>query len=200
MNERIDILIADDQKLFRYSISSVLKEFNIHTIGEAGNGKELLVLVETKIPDVILLDVDMPLMNGGEALDILTKEKPDIRIIILSQYDDETLKENFISRGARAFLTKDTGIEILARVIRMVKIFDFFDHACTIHRFSFTKREIEIISMVCAGKSTKEIANNLNVGVKTVEAHRKRIYKKSKSNSIGDFLKIAFKEGLDFLK
>jgi DNA-binding NarL/FixJ family response regulator len=200
MNPKINIIITDDQNFLRDSLASLLKEYNIHAIGLAKNGKELLQLVKTLIPDVILLDIEMPEMDGSTVLDILLKEKPHLKIIMLSQYDENALKENFILRGAKSFMTKSSDIKTIADEIIRIHTSGSGNSYSLNQNFLFTKRELEIIPIICAGKSTKEICSILNLDIKTVEAHRKRIYKKTGAKCIGEFLKIAFQNGLHYLK
>lgn len=199
MDERINIAIAEDQILFRDSLAAVLKGFNIHTVAKASNGRELIELLEEITPDLILLDIEMPLLDGSRTLDFLMVKEPQVKIIILSQYSSGLIKQNFLSRGARAFLTKDVAIEELARKIREVHALNGAEE----HRADytvFTKREIQIIPMICNGQSTKEISKALRLDVKTVEAYRRKIYRKTRATCVGSFVRNAVESGLHYIK
>jgi len=201
MDKEIKIIIAEDHEYYRTLLVEELKEFNIKTIGVASTGFELLDIVRLKTFDVLILDLRMPGMEGNEAFDIIIKEFPEAKIIIMSMYGEMCLMEDFMNRGAFGFLPKlHSSIEILNEMIREVhvsnKCFYFFDPKLK----QFNRREQEIIPLLIDGKTSKEISSDLNVSMKAVEGARTNIYKKTKSRNLSVFSNYATKKGLDFLK
>lgn len=196
--DTIKIIFVDDVKIFRVSMIPLLKRYNIHTIAEASNGQELLDILPYHNPDVILLDIQMPIMDGGTALDILTERKCKIPIIILSQYHEEELASNFYERGAKSFLHKNMDIDHIAgTIIRVAKSNVVIGSVVS---SKFTPREKEIMTMMCECSSNNKIAKALNVSVKTIEAHRKNIFRKMGTSSIKEFLLKSFESGFRFIK
>ncbi len=178
----------------------LLESYQISTIAEADNGFDLLSILKSGVsPDVILLDLQMPEMDGGKTLDLLKNDFLDAKVIILTQYEELELKKNLISRGAVAYINKATDIEIVARCIKEVSLGVQKELRLKTKGY-YTKREIEIIDKICRGKSNKEIANDLNIVTKTVEAHKNSIYRKSQKESTFSFLEFAFRHGLNYLK
>lgn len=197
----INIILVEDQALFRKGIISLFDEFDfINIIAEASNGIELIDLLKNCTPHIILLDIEMPLMDGGQTLDFLSKNYPHLPVIMLSQYPSDELIENFLLRGARAYLNKNTVIEIIIETIQRVKNSSSDVKFNKSHLGIFTAREEEIIPLLCKGRTTKQIASYLNVAVKTIEAHRNRLFIKTKSGSIQDFLQHAISHGWQFIK
>lgn len=199
----ITILFAEDHKLLRQLLVSELDERGIHTIGEAGDGIELLELLKTKKPDVILLDLQMPNMDGCITFDIIKELYPKSKIIFLTTHNQKTLRDHFYSKGASAYLTKETDIEVIVETIQLVHKNEFipvYDDYKNNSKPHFSKRESELIPLICEGKSNKEIADKLNIGNKTVEAHKKSLFKKTKTQGAVGFVSHILKKGLDFLR
>lgn len=194
----IKVLIAEDHRMFRNALKLQLIEYNIEIINEASDGHELLEFLKTQSPDIVLLDIKMNGLDGSDTLDILVKEYPLQKVIMLSQYDDELLMQNFISRGAAAFVNKSDSIEKLVEVIRSV-MYSNFKNTHTVN-FNLTRRELEIIPYLCEGLTNEEIAEKLNIVPKTVEAHRYRLFSKVGAKKLCDFLKTAFQKGFQFIK
>ena|SRR6218665_1947274 len=208
MHTPISILFAEDHRLFRQLLIPVLQQHNIYTLGEAENGVQLLALLREKQPDLVLLDIEMPDMNGSETFEAIRKLYPVLKIIFLSTHNDEVLKDYFYSKGACAYLTKNTDTEILAETIRLVhenKYMPAYEKSSTRKKlnstgFGFSRRESEIIPLILEGKSNKEIADKLHIGNKAVEAHKKNLFKKTKTQSVVGFVSFIFKKGLNYLK
>lgn len=210
METNIDVIIADDNKQYRQGLVSLLSTFNIRTVAEAANGLELIDLLKEKKPDVILLDIQMPVLDGDEALTIITKKFMNTSIIVITQYDEAELIKNYILRGAKGFVTKNSGIEVLVEAIRNVRAYGFyFDNIREVmtgvtdrelKKAYFRTREVEIIRLMCQGKTIKEIANVLHIVPKTVEAHRKDLYTKTKTFSQSTFIIYAIRKGLNYLR
>jgi len=209
----IKIVLAEDHAMFRQALASMLNfETHFNVVGEVGNGRELMTILKSVEPDILLMDIEMPVMNGHEAFHLIRKKHPDLRIIIVSMYDDDGLVSEFISAGARAYLTKDTPIDQLFAAINKVYNEGFYfndktskalvtgmrkekNNNSVFDELSLTKREIDVLKTICAGKTNVEISKMLNISASTVDFHRKNIYKKTKCNNVADVIKYAIKHG-----
>ena|SRR6218665_2492137 len=204
MTETPKIIIAEDHELFRSTIVKELKRLGVQVMAEASNGRHLLDLLETLNPDIVLLDLEMPEMDGNTAFTAIKLKFPQLKIMVLSQYTDSGLMENYRARGADGFLSKNfisTNIDVLAREIRVVKNAgkSFYLAEPETKKFKFSKREVEIIPFICKGETSKEIANRLGIGEKAINKHRKELYKKTNTRNSAEFIYYALKRGLDFL-
>ena len=202
--DAISIIIADDRIEYRQIYRRLLQGTGIEIISEATNGKELLSILAKRTPDIILLDIEMPELDGSTALDIIIGRNPTQKIIMLSIFNQNVLAENFISRGAKAYLSKndvcafntllrDTIIEVM--------------NGKTIHRTAslskksdFTPRQKQILPKVFENKTNDQIAEELLITTRAVEKQRSKIYERTNSNSPLDFYKFAFSNGLQYLK
>lgn len=207
MSSQISILIAEDHKLFRQLLITSLKEYNINTIAEAEDGFQLLELLKTKKPDLILLDIEMPKMDGSETFSKIRDLYPELKIIFLTTHTENTLIDCFYEKGAKAYLTKNTNNETLVETIRLVYENKFVRTYKTEkqkieseQKIKFSKRESEMIPLIVEGKSNKQIADKLSIGNKTVEAHKKNMFKKTKTQSAVGFVSYILKKGLNYLK
>ncbi|WP_116787537.1 response regulator transcription factor [Flavobacterium psychrotrophum] len=200
----INIAIVDDELLFRSGISFILKrEPDIKVIFEAGNGNELLEYLRASedLPDIIMMDLKMPELNGVEASKIINDEFADIKIIALTSYDSKLFVANMINVGAAAYLVKNTSPDVLLFTIREVAIKGYYyndevlgiikDNLSVLKesKFSFdseplTNREREIIRLICLQYSTKEIADMLFINYRTVEGHRNNLLLKTQSKNM----------------
>ena len=203
----IQILFAEDHKLFRQVLIETLKENNIITIGEAANGFELLELLKTKKADLVLLDIEMPGMNGSETFTRIRELYPDLKIIFLTTHTEDILIDYFYKKGAKAYLTKNIDTETLIETIRLVHGNKYVRKYTTKNEYSesdnkikFSRRESEMISLIVEGKSNKEIADELSIGNKTVEAHKKNLFKKTNTQSAVGFVSYILKKGLNYLR
>lgn len=200
MNKKIEIIYTEDQPLFRKNLITLLKEHDIDCIGEAGNGKELIKLLERgKRPDVLLLDLQMPKMDGNTVLKILKTEYPYIKIVILTGFEDDVLKNDFRAKGVNAFVTKSIDLMEVVTVIRNVHESSSYRNLEKDLKTNFTKREIQIIPLICKEKNNREIANIIGLKEKSVESARKRLYEKTGCKSTAGFVNFCTKEGLDNL-
>lgn len=206
--------MAEDHRLVRKAMKSFLEEQpRLKVVAEANNGKELLAILKTEVPDIVLLDIEMPIMNGRQALGIIGKQFPNVKVIMLSLHNEKTLMAEFISMGARAYIPKTANEEVLARAIYMVHRSGFyFDQDLSLAMLrelqnektinplfdeqSLSKRETEILRELCHGKTNKEIADSCNITLTTVNFHRSNIYRKTKSHNITDLLKYGIKNGV----
>lgn len=196
MKKKIKIAVADDHQLIRQGIISLIHEFEgLEVIYEAENGEVLCNLVKKKEPDVILLDIAMPVMDGIKATEYLHQNHPKVKILILTNHNDEQMIIHLIQSGAHGFLLKDTGIETIVDSIHSVMKSGYYfnDHVpkemlkslmnsekITPHfkKVVLSEREIGIIKLICKEKTNREIADTLCIAVRTVDWHRENILKK----------------------
>lgn len=210
----IRIAIVDDHRLFRESLARFLRsEGEFEVVLLASNGSELInELKHTKV-DVILLDLSMPVLSGWQTLPILSERYPKIRVILLSMYESDAHIVEGIKLGARSFLCKDCEPDTLIDAIHTVyKEGFFFDQVSSralrnkvadrhfeeirISQEALTERETQIVQLICAGKSNKDISDLLFISVRTVEAHRKSIFMKTDCNNIATLVIYAVKYGI----
>jgi len=186
MPETIRILTADDHHLIRAGVSSFLAtEPGLKVVAEAANGEEALEKYREVRPDLVFMDLSMPVMNGIEATRAILEEFPDARIVALTTYAGDEDIHRAIQAGAAAYLLKDTVPEVLVQVIRDVhggrRVFPPQIIAAIERRAgqpALTSRELEVLELLAAGKRTKEIATTLGVTMDTANAHIKNIYSK----------------------
>ena len=207
------ILIVDDHKLFRDGLIGLLQSKNYKIVGVAENGLQAVKLAKELQPDVIVMDISMPELNGIEATRKIISENPDTRIIILSQYFERRFILESLKAGALGYVIKDSSIETLAGAIESVlarQIFlsseitdavikDYIHMATGSGTSAYTVlsgREREVLQLIAEGVPTKEIAAKLNVSIKTIETHRKQIMNKLEIHSIAELTKYAIREGL----
>lgn len=213
---KINICIVDDHQIFRKAMIRLLKTFKrIGEITEASNGEECLQLVKLKKPDVVVLDLEMPVMNGTECAEQLLKKYPDLKIIVLTMHDSEKYMVYMLELGVHSFLLKNTDPEELEKAISSVVDHDFYYNDLlnmAIHRTmksktrherpefggkqDLTEREREILKLICSEKSLKEIASQLSLSEKTVQSHKLNIQGKLKVKSTVGLVKASFELGL----
>jgi len=210
------VLIVDDHKIFREGLISMLeKKSDIEIIGEAKNGNEAIRLVHELHPDVVIMDIVMPDTNGIEATRHISKEISNVKIIGLSMHEDGRFAAEMLKAGARGFLLKDCAFEELVDAISAVtanKVYlspkikdqmleDYLDFLSKDNPpFSvLSAREKEVLKCLAEGKSTKEIASQLGVSAKTIEAHRQHIMEKLNISSTAELVKYAIRAGLTSL-
>jgi len=202
MDKAIRIIIADDHLLFIDGLVSLLKtETTISIADIANDGKELLAITEKAQPDMVLLDINMPGMNGLEVLRYLRQSWPLIRVIMLSTYNEEHLIEKARQNGANGYLLKNCNKTELLEAIRMVhngqSCFPyqnpdnrpFNDHDIFLRQFNLSKRENEIIALIKQGNTNQEMAVKLHLSIYTIETHRKNIMQKLQLKSPAALMK-----------
>jgi two-component system response regulator NreC len=208
------VLIADDHQIMREGLRTMLeKEYDITVVGEAENGRMTLRLARELIPDVIIMDVAMPDLNGIDATRQIVGELPSVKIIALSMHDDRRFVLNMLKAGAAGYMLKDCAFKDLAKAIRVVRanktylsdevadivVKDYLASAAPIESSAFqllSPREREVLQLIAEGKTSPKIAELLHISVKTVETHRQQIMVKLKIKSIAELTKYAIREGL----
>ena len=214
----VRILLADDHKIVRDGLRSLLEtQQGMEVVGEAENGRLALELARQKKPDVVIMDVSMPDLNGIEATRQMLAAQPGVRVIALSMHSDRRLVAGMLQAGASGFLLKDCAFDELARAIHAVMsnqpylssriagtVIQDYVRRMTPSEFptadALTVREREILQLLAEGWSTKHISSHLHVSVKTVETHRRRIMAKLSLHSIAELTKYAIREGLTSLE
>lgn len=220
MNKTIKIILVDDEILFRKGISFLLgRETNIEIIFEASNGDELISFLQNNKknhPDIIIMDLKMPGINGVEATKIIHAEFPELKIIALTSYDSKSFVANMIDVGAVSYLIKNATPQELLTTINEVasKGFYYTEYVMKIIQADMltnkktkstfdnnflTAREIEVLKLICSQKSTIEIADALFISPRTVEGHRNNLLLKTESRNIAGLVVYAVQnEIMDF--
>ena len=208
--KRIRILLADDHTVVRQGFKMILDaQADMEIVGEAANGRQAVELAEQLRPDVVVMDVSMPELNGIEATRRLATSVPRARVVALSMHKDSVYVREILRAGARGYLLKDSGAADLVAAIHAVAsgesylspavsnavLDDYRRHAANPIDL-LTSREREVLQLLAEGKTNKEIAGVLNLSVYTVEAHRGRILEKLNLHSIGELVRFAVRNGL----
>ena len=211
-NDKINIIITDDHKLFRKGIIALLEDFDfIGEINEASNGAELLALLSdmNTLPDVILLDLRMPVMDGVEAQQKIRILYPDIKLIILTMEDDEQYILHLISEGVNGYLLKNADPDEMEIAIKKVVKNGFYfsddislmvmknlnkkEKAETIFNPDFNERELQVLELICKEYSNGEIAEAFDVSIRTAEGYRQKLIEKSGAKNIAGLVVLALK-------
>lgn len=202
----IKIVIADDHAIFRNGLVTVLKQYRFcQVIGQASNGTELLALAEQLQPDVVITDIQMPLINGIEATAIISERFPQISVLVLSMCSDEQSVLKVMKAGARGYIFKNADTEELIRALRAVQksqdiYFDAQKQALLKHvqkkSAELTKVELNVLSLTCKDFSNKEIASFLGTSVRSVESAKERIRKKTGARGVIGIAFYAIKHAL----
>jgi DNA-binding NarL/FixJ family response regulator len=208
--KRIRILLADDHGVVRQGFKMILSaEADMEIVGEAGNGREAVELAERLKPDIVVMDVAMPELNGIEATRRLAESAPHARVLALSMHKDSVYVRETLRAGARGYLLKDSGANDLVAAVRAVAsgegylspavsnaVLDDYRRHVTNAIDLLTSREREVLQMLAEGKTNKEIAATLNLSVYTVDAHRGHIMEKLNLHSINELVRFAVRNGM----
>ena len=213
----IRIMLADDHKIVRTSLGNLLeKEKEFEIVGEADNGRETVRLARELLPDVVIMDIGMPELNGIEATKQIIKASDNIKIIALSMHSDRMFITGMFKAGASGYLLKDCAFDELVDAINNVmsgKIYLSKDVTAIVvdellqallkdnpeGTVNLSDREKEVLQLIAEGKSTKEIADALFLSIKTIESHRKNIMAKLNIYTVPELTKYAVRMGLTSL-
>lgn len=208
--KRIRILLADDHAVVRQGFKMILSaQPDMEIVGEAGNGREAVELADSLKPDIVVMDVAMPELNGIEATRRLSVSSPHTRVVALSMHKDNVYVREILRAGARGYLLKDSVAADVVAAIRAVArgesylspavsnaVLDDYRKHVTNPIDLLSSREREVLQMLAEGKTNKEIAVVLNLSVYTVDAHRGRIMEKLNVHSINELVRFAVRNGL----
>lgn len=210
MHARVTIIIADDHPLFADGLAKLLNdETDMQVLNIAANGRALVDMVRNNQPDLILLDINMPLLNGLDAVKRIKQEYPKIKILMLSTYGEEHLIEKAKSYGANGYLLKNANKEELLQAIRLIAAGqssfpyrlnstqnNFDDDDDFLKKFNLTKRELQVLDFIKQGLTNTQIASTIQLSIYTVETHRKNIMHKLKLNSPTSLMKFILENNL----
>ena len=210
----VKVIIADDHVLFRAGVKTALgTKKDIRLIGEADNGQQLLHLLKHLQPDVVLLDIQMPIMDGIKTLPELRKNYPDMKIIMLTMHNEHSMISKLMELGANAYLTKDSDSEVIYEAIRTCYQNEYFFNEKTnialldglknrnnespgAQEAKLTDKEKHILKLMCEEKSTKEIADEVGLSPRTVEAIRDKLKSKLGVRSMAGLVRYAIRVGI----
>lgn len=215
MKKKLNVYIADDHTLFRKAMVNLLQTFErIGSVKDAENGKDLLNLVRGELPDVVIVDLQMPIMDGVEACEKIVATYPDIKIIVLTMHDSEKYILHIMEMGVHAFLLKNTEPDELEKAIHAVVDKDFYhnDLVASVLRKNMrdrkggerpvfksnmlTDREEEILLLICQELTIREIGHKLSISENTARNHRVNIMEKlGVKNTVG-LVKYAYETGI----
>lgn len=206
----VSFVIADDHVLFRQGLISLLATHpEWQVVGEAGDGEEALRLSGALKPDIVVLDIEMPGMNGIEAAGKIRALSPDSRIVALSMYGDVHYQRRMFEAGASAYVLKNEAVDDLIRAVRAALAGEqfvspsagqegtlAFSRSAEVDMRLLSKRELEVIRLLAEGRRTKEIASLLGISAKTVETYRSRIMLKLGIDNLPGLVKFAVRAGI----
>jgi len=214
--KRITVLLVEDHTVVREGLRNLIElEEDFEVVGEAHTGREAIVQVEKLQPDVVLMDIAMPLLNGLEATRQMLKANPAVKVLMLSAHSDDAYVKNATESGARGFLLKQSSAHDVCLAIRAVhQGKHFFSPSISrrqerIHQLvtkrtggftkittSLTTREMEVLQLIAEGKANKEIAAELGIGIKTVEKHREHLMDKLDIHDTAGLTRYAISGGI----
>lgn len=212
----ISVLLVDDHSIVRQGLKALLvSEGDINVVGEAQSGRDAVKMVERLWPEVVIMDLAMPLLNGWEATRQILKAMPTAKVIILTSYDTEEHIHQAIAAGAAAYVLKQTAAADLVKAIREVKDGNAYfspavaqrlrEHTCRstpdtpptdVQGAELTVREAEVLQLIAEGFANKQIAGELNLSVKTVEKHRQQLMNKLNLHCTADLVRHAAGKGV----
>lgn len=210
----IKVAIADDHALFRAGVKTALSvKKDVELIAEADNGMQLLNLLKHIEPDVILLDIQMPIMDGIQTLPEIKKLRPDAKVIILSMHNDHSMITKLMEIGANSYLTKNSDSETIYEAIKTCYESEFFFNELTNKALltgirtkrtdtygapeaDLSEKELRVLRLMCEEKTTKEIADIVEISPRTVEAIRDKLKTKTGAKSMAGLVMYAVKNGI----
>lgn len=195
--KKIRIAVADDHRLFRKGIMALLEEYDdLNVIFEAEDGQDLLLKMKTQRPNIVLLDLDMPVMNGIQTTKEIKKRYSRCKIIILTMHNDEALVEELLKLGANGFVLKDQDISVVVDAVHSVMKSGYYLNSGISDKLAeklvrttaitplgeaveFSPREMQIVELLCNHKTNKQIGEMLSLSIRTVDGHINRIFHKT---------------------
>lgn len=216
MTQKISVLIAEDHQIVREGLRALLEvEDDIEVIAEAQTGREAVQLTRKLCPNVVLMDIAMPQLNGLEAIRRILKAAPDTRVLVLSAHGDDEYIRQVILLGASGYLLKQTSADVLSQAIRQVQQgYRFYSPsiACRVDdlhleandiaelhekkKAVLSSREVEILQLVAEGKANKQVAHDLGISIKTVEKHRQKLMVKLDLHDTAGLTRYAIAAGI----
>jgi len=201
------IFIVDDHNLFRNGLKFIMEDMDdVEVIAEASNGQEFLELLDVVNPDLVLMDISMPVMNGVEATRIGLERKPDLNILILTMFGEDAYYNTMIELGVKGFLLKDAENQELKDGIRTILkggtyfsqelLLNLIKHRSDNNQVTLTRREQEVLALICKGYSNSQISDELHISQRTVERHRSNLLLKTESNNSISLVVYAIKNNL----
>jgi len=214
--KRVRVLVADDHEVVRHGLRAVLAQAGHEVCGEACTGREAVLLARELLPDVVVLDLSMPDLNGLEAARQITAERPGAEVLVLTMNSSESMVRDVLAAGARGYVFKsDLALNLVAAVESLAEHRTFFTPSVGEMVLSgfrspraqtdlesdeptkrLTPREREIVQLIAEGGSTKEIARRLGISVKTVETHRSNVLRSLGMHSVGEIVRYAIRNGI----
>ncbi len=212
--EKIKVIIADDHQMVAEGIKTLIElDTSIEVLQIAANGRELLHILEFRNPDIVLMDIDMPVMNGLEAMQHIHKKYPDLKVIIISLHEEKGLVKKMTDAGAKGLIFKNSEKDELSWAVKKVhQGGSYFTSKLTLDLINqnkstlqsdsldskkalLTEREIEILKLIADGLSNKENGDQLFISHRTVDTHRTNLMKKLEVNNIAGLIRYAIKQG-----
>lgn len=208
------VLLVDDHEIMREGMSALLRRYSeFEVVGQASDGRQALEMAEQLRPDIVILDVGMPNLNGIDAARQLLSSQPNVKIMALSTHSDGSVVAKMIRAGAAGYMLKESAFDelieglsalmkgktFLCKKISRVVFSEYVGLVTNPKAFkgdSLTKREREVLQLVAEGNTTKEIAEQLNLSTKTIDSHREHIMEKLGIRNIAGLTKYAIREGL----
>ncbi len=215
--QKVKLIIADDQVLFLKGLRLLIQSFeSIQLVAEAQNGVELLQAIDKFQPDVVLVDLKMPVMDGIEATAKIKEKHPEVKVLLLSMYHDESIINHVIRIGANGYLLKNEEPDILKEAIETVAVKDFYfcdyvsqamvkglrqpamksETSTSSNNIILTQREKEVLKLICKEYTSSEISNQLFISIRTVEGHRKNLLGKTGARNTAGLVLYAIKNQL----
>lgn len=212
-NPTYTVLLADDHVLIRHGIKNIIKQnSDLEVIGEVTNGLELMEFLESRVPDLLILDISMPKISGLEAVSLVKKKFPQVKVLMLTMHKNKQYFYHSMSSGADGYLMKDDSDEELLLAINKIKegktyispilSDDFATDVISAHRnhqstpfTGLTKREYEVLQLVVGGYTSKDMAEKLCLSPRTVDHHRSKLLKKFKLRNSADLVNFAVRNG-----